>query len=90
MSPHTHFALRQKSAFYFSKKSYPFLPRKTLNQPNGSCCPSTGKMESNNQRKKYRKKSMTGKKEVVALTFWLEGSMERKAAQSGREATEEK
>lgn len=33
---------------------------------------------------------MTGKKEVVALTFWLEGSMERKAAQSGREATEEK
>ena len=45
--PPTHFAWRQKSASYFSK-SYPFLPRKTSNQPNGSCCPSTGKRESNN------------------------------------------
>lgn len=45
--PPTHFAWRQKSASYFSKP-YPFLPRKTLNQPNGSCCPSTGKRESNN------------------------------------------
>lgn len=33
---------------------------------------------------------MTVEKEVVALTSWLEGSVERKAAQSGREVAEVK
>lgn len=60
-----------KASCFF--KSYPFLPRKTLSQPNGSCCPSTGKKESNNQRIKYRRKTVTGEKRSGSTDLLTQG-----------------
>lgn len=78
----TQFAWRQKLATYFFP-SYPFLSKKRL----------SAKQLLLPLHRKEGKQLLEEKKiwkEVVALTSRLEGSVERKASQSGREVAQEK